>query len=34
VFNIFLFCQRFLFTKKRWQNKRVSKRKNGNEIIV
>ena len=32
VFNVFYFVNVF-YLKKRWQNRRVSKRKNGNEII-
>ena len=32
MINVLLFCQRFLFFLKSWQNSRVSKRKNGNEI--
>ena len=32
-FKVFYFVNVFYFKKKRWQNRRVSKRKNGNEII-
>ena len=33
LFNVFFILSTFFIFKKRWQNRRVSKRKNGNEII-